>query len=263
MSESIYKIPFSNLIIVIIPVVVVMVIYARWLLKGRSILYAFFRMASQLVVVGYVLAFVFFRQHVAMTCFILALMVFVASWIALRPLASKTRELYWNVLVSLAAGGGAVLVLVIGGVIRLEPWYLPRYIIPLAGMIFAGSMNSVSLCAERFEAEIDSGASYCHARNIAYKTALIPILNMYFAVGIVSIPGMMTGQILAGISPLIAVRYQIMVMCMLLGASGISSAVYLVLQKQKKQGPGSGGKEKAKSKTKKHKPQRAQRKARL
>jgi len=61
--------------------------------------------------------------------------------------------------------------------------------------------------------------------------SLIPITNSLFAVGLVSIPGMMTGQILSGASPLIAVRYQIMVMCMIYGASGVSSACFLTLVK--------------------------------
>ncbi|MHA2032017.1 MAG: ABC transporter permease, partial [Candidatus Kariarchaeaceae archaeon] len=68
---------------------------------------------------------------------------------------------------------------------------------------------------------------YEEARNIALKASLIPITNSLFAVGLVSIPGMMTGQILSGVSPLIAARYQIMVMCMVFGAAGISSAIFL------------------------------------
>ena len=106
--------------------------------------------------------------------------------------------------------------------------------IPLAGMIFANGMNSVSLCAERFHSEINQGKTYFQARNIAYKTGLLPLINSFFAVGLVSIPGMMTGQILAGVSPLLAVRYQIMVMCMLLGSCGISSAIFLYLMKNEK-----------------------------
>ncbi len=156
-------------------------------------------------------------------------MLIASSWIALRPLKRLRRQYYFKALVSIAMGGVPVLALVILGVIRLDPWYLPKYLIPLAGMIFANSMNSVSLCAERFHSGISEGKSFVQARNTAYQTALLPLMNSFFAVGIVSLPGMMTGQILAGVSPLIAVRYQIMVMCMLLGAAGISAAVYLIL----------------------------------
>ena len=63
----------------------------------------------------------------------------------------------------------------------------------------------------------------------AYHAAMIPVINSLFAVGLVSLPGMMTGQILSGVSPLIAARYQIMVMCMIFASAGISTAVFLAL----------------------------------
>ena len=104
--------------------------------------------------------------------------------------------------------------------------------IPLAGMIFANAMNSVSLSAERFSSEIKENKSYRESRNIAFNASLIPNINTLFAVGIVSLPGMMTGQILSGVDPLIAVRYQIMVMCMIFGSAGISTAIFLSLIKK-------------------------------
>ena len=121
-------------------------------------------------------------------------------------------------------------------VLDLHPWYWPRYVIPLAGMIFTNAMNSVSLAAERFEAELKRDVAYNEARAIALRASLIPITNSLFAVGLVSLPGMMTGQILSGISPLIAARYQIMVMCMVYGAAGISSASFLMLAKNQADG---------------------------
>ena len=113
----------------------------------------------------------------------------------------------------------------------MSPWFLPSYMIPLAGMIFANSMNCISLAAERLEAELERNVSFDSARNIAFQAALIPITNSLFAVGLVSLPGMMTGQILSGVSPFIAARYQIMVMCMMFGSAGISSALFLTLSK--------------------------------
>ena len=103
--------------------------------------------------------------------------------------------------------------------------------IPLAGMIFANSMNSISLAGERLEAEINRNIAYDQARIIALQASLIPITNSLFAVGLVSLPGMMTGQILSGVSPFIAARYQIMVMCMMFGSAGISTAIFLILIK--------------------------------
>ena len=100
-------------------------------------------------------------------------------------------------------------------------------------MIFANCMNSVSLAAERFENEKEQGSSFKNQRNEAFKASLIPITNSLLAVGLVSLPGTMTGMILSGISPIIAVKYQIMVMCAIFGSTGISSALYLLLIQKK------------------------------
>ena len=102
--------------------------------------------------------------------------------------------------------------------------------IPLAGMIFANAMTAVSLAGERYQAELDNGKASDVAQRIAFQAALIPQINALLAVGLVSLPGMMTGQILSGVSPLLAVRYQIMVMAMIFGSAGIASAVFLALQ---------------------------------
>ena len=113
-------------------------------------------------------------------------------------------------------------------VLDLPRWFEPHIVVPLAGMIFANVMNTVSLAAERFEAERDSDLA--EARRIALDAALIPQINGLLAVGLVSLPGMMTGQILSGVDPLVAVRYQIMVMCMIFGSAGLGAAFYLQLR---------------------------------
>ena len=94
----------------------------------------------------------------------------------------------------------------------------------------ANSMNTVSLAAERFESEFKRGESYINARRTALDAALIPQINSLFAVGLDALPGMMTGQILSGVDPHIAVRYQIMVMWMIFGSEGLAAAMYLVLR---------------------------------
>ena len=103
--------------------------------------------------------------------------------------------------------------------------------IPLAGMIFANAMTAVSLAAERFNAELAHDTSWNEARVIAFHAAMIPVINSLFAVGLVSLPGMMTGQILSGVSPMIAARYQIVVMCMIFASAGISTAIFLAFRR--------------------------------
>lgn len=227
--SAVQTIPIANLALAFIPVAVVLGVLVRWSLDTPETLYALARMLAQLVLIGYVLVFIFETEHFAVVAGVLALMLGVSSWIALRPLAMRGLALYAMTVASMATGGLFTLLVVTQGVLGLEPWFEPRFMVPLAGMTFANAMNAVSLAAERFEAERASAQPYEEARRTALRAALIPITNSLLAVGLVSLPGMMTGQILAGVSPLIAVRYQIMVMCMIFGGSGIAAVCYLVL----------------------------------
>ena len=231
MKNPIQVIPVINLALAFIPVIAVIVIHYIWSQGYKSSIYAVSRMLVQLLLIGYFLSYIFNSNSGLIVLTVVAVMIIIASWISLRTIRNKQLLLYPKALISLVIGGGITLVLVTQFVLNLTPWYLPSYFIPLAGMIFANAMNSVSLAADRLEAEIDRNIEYEQARNIAFRASLIPITNSLFAVGLVAIPGMMTGQILSGISPLIAARYQIMVMCMVFSAAGISSACFLTLIK--------------------------------
>jgi putative ABC transport system permease protein len=229
MGPALTEISLQALAFAFLPVLVVIAIMFRWSAGAGTAIYATLRMLVQLLLIGYVLVYVFESDDSAFIIAVLAMMLFVASWIAIRPIKNNKRRSYLNSLTAISVGGILTLALVTQAVVGVEPWFSPRYVVPLAGMIFAGSMNAVSLSAERFQSEIERGVSYLEARRIAFQAALIPITNSLFAVGIVALPGMMTGQILSGVSPLVAAKYQIVVMTMLFGASGISAAVYLVM----------------------------------
>jgi len=232
MNTSIYNISLLDLFWVLIPVAAVIVIYIRWTEDRTTLFYALFRMLVQLLLIGYVLTYIFDADSPYLIVGVLSIMLIAASVISLRPLKQAGTSLYYYTFISIFAGGVFTLILVLAGVLDLDPWYEPRFLIPLAGMIFANSMNSISISAERFESEINRNINFKEARATSYKAALIPIINALFAVGLVSLPGMMTGQILAGVDPMIAVRYQIMVMLMILGSAGISVAIYLQLLKK-------------------------------
>jgi putative ABC transport system permease protein len=231
MFASVQIIPLTNLAIALIPVVVVLVILYRWSLGSGFATYALARMLLQLLAIGYVLTYIFKTEHAAVVGGVLAAMLAAASWIALRPLTEKTPHLYGKALASIMLGGVTTLLLVTQGVLQIDPWFAPQQMIPLAGMIFATSMNTISIAAERCQSEMAGGEVYEEARQAGLRAALIPMVNSLLAVGLVSLPGMMTGQILSGVSPLIAARYQIVVMCMIFGSSGISSACFLTLLK--------------------------------
>lgn len=232
MNPNVYAISLFNLLWIFIPVCMVIFLLFRWSMGVRSTLNGLIRMFIQLILIGYALNFIFAVDQPALVLLILSLMLAIAALIALRPLGKRNIALYLKSLIAIVCGSVLTLFIVTQLVLSLTTWYEPRYIIPLAGMIFANSMNSVSLAAERFISETGNGKPYSEARATALRAALIPITNSLFAVGLVSLPGMMTGQILSGISPLIAARYQIMVMCMIFGSAGLSAAVFLILSKE-------------------------------
>lgn len=231
MNESIQTIPLLNLSLAFIPALLTIGILFKWSLNSTNALYAISRMLVQLLLIGYFLTYIFESDNAGIIIVILAVMVFASSWIALGTIRDIRLQLYKYAFLAICLGGGLTLVLITQGVLMLDPWYSPQSMIPIAGMIFANAMNSVSLAAERLNAEIGRQVPFDEARKIALQSSLIPVINSLFAVGLVSLPGMMTGQILSGVSPLIAVRYQIMVMCMVFGASGIATAYFLVLVK--------------------------------
>ena len=222
-------IELSRLALVVVPALLVVVIQWRWLLTPKSSLNGLARMVIQLILIGYVLNYIFAAQHSTFVLATLSIMLIAASWIALRSVAEQRLQLFPIALISTISVNTLILLLITQYVLNSEPWFAPSVVIPLAGMVFAAGMNAISLFAERYFAEINRGEQTITARNTAFQATMIPITNSLFAVGLVSLPGMMTGQILSGVSPLIAVRYQIMVMLMLFAASGLTAALFYQL----------------------------------
>lgn len=230
---NLYDISNLQLAYAFIPALLALIIFYRWTAGLGNASYAVGRMLLQLLLIGYALAYIFETEHPVVVLGVLTVMLSAAAWISLNSIGQRRKD--WLVKAALAIGvvGMAVLILVTQAVVAVEPWYAPNYVIPLAGMIFANTMNAVSLAAERFMSEREDGLAYEEARRKAFKAAMIPVVNSLFAVGLVSLPGMMTGQILSGVSPLIAARYQIVVMSMLFGAAGLSTAWFLVMVRPK------------------------------
>ena len=128
--------------------------------------------------------------------------------------------------------------------VGVEPWWEPRYLIPLLGMVLGNGLTGISLCLDalleslaerrdRVEMELAHGATRWEAARTplrdAVRRGMIPIINAMMVVGLVSLPGMMTGQILAGADPLEAVEYQIVVMFMLAAATAVGALIFVRL----------------------------------
>lgn len=221
-----------NLLYLIFPLIIVWYFYKSWVKNSYEIINSTLRMIIQLLLIGYVLVYLFNNENNLLGFFILLFMIVVSTYIARRNIKNKSKYEYLLILISLGISGLLHLIIIILFVLKLENIYIPQYVIPIAGMLFANIMNSLSLGIERFEMEYNKSKDFISARAIAFKASMIPQINSLFAVGLVSLPGMMTGQILSGVDPLIAVRYQIMIMAVILSSSGIGIIIYFLLKRK-------------------------------
>jgi putative ABC transport system permease protein len=206
----------------------------------KSLAIAAIRMTVQLGAVGFVLAFVFAQTSPWWTVLIAAVMTAAAGWELMQRQERRFHDWWAYGLghVTLLLVGGLATLYAVGLVIGPEPWYAPRYIIPILGMVLGNTLTAVSLAlqiltegAEReraaIEARIALGASrfeaFASVLRQAMRTAMTPLLNTMAVAGIITLPGMMTGQVLAGADPAEAAKYQIMIMFVLGGAAGLGA----------------------------------------
>lgn len=225
--------------------VLVAIALSRWQRLGltRGFLIGTVRAVVQLVAVGYVLAFLFTTRRWYFVVVTLIVMLIAATKTATDRQRSARGSLFDITGAAMLVGTGITLAYVDAVVLRLQPWYDPRYVIPLFGMIVGNAMNGAALAAERLTSEMElrrgeveaylalgAAPSRAAAEPVrrALVAALIPAVNGLMVVGLVALPGMMTGQILAGSSPNLAVRYQIVVAFMLAGAVAITSTAMVL-----------------------------------
>lgn len=212
----------------------------------RQLAIAAVRMVIQLVAIGYILKLIFSLDHPAATLGIIMVMILVAG----REVAARPERKFADMSnVALGAGSVALATIVtavfaLTTAIRPHPWFAPRYAIPLAGIILGNVLNSGSLTLDAFlsgvwkdrpaiEAQLALGLTYwaaisSHLRS-SMRRGLLPIINQMSAAGIVTLPGIMTGQILAGLDPIEAVKYQILLMFLLTGGSGLAAVTIAYL----------------------------------
>ena len=222
-------IPLGNLAIAFIPVALAVAALWLQLRECKESLIALARMLIQLILVGYALTLVFSTGSSFIILLVLLAMLLFASGIAIRPLQHRNRQTYSHATLALFLSSAPVLAIAIFAVLQLDPWYQPRFVIPLGSMVLANTLNTISLTAERLESALGQSKAAAEAAQQALKAGMIPVINSLLAVGLVALPGMMTGQVLSGVDPLIAARYQILIMCMLFAASGIGAFAYIRL----------------------------------
>jgi putative ABC transport system permease protein len=218
---------WAGLGLILIPFLAGMALLAwrRWGQVDRMAI-ALVRLAVQLSALGIVLTWLFERSNAWLTLAVLLVMLIVAT----QTVAARNRGFAWEVGFEAFAAMAISMIVVLGIAIEwslaVRPWYEPKVIIPLAGMILGNSVSAVALAAERLHSELRAdrdrvetrlslGASRrlaaLPATRAAIKSALTPVLNNMMIAGIVAIPGMATGQLLAGANVAAALRYQFLI----------------------------------------------------
>jgi putative ABC transport system permease protein len=205
------------------------------------------RMSVQLVIAGLVLKYVFKFNYWYVVLFVLLFMLFFGVQTILGRTGIKIKKTFPYLFISMLIGCGGTLVFFIFAVVRQEPWYDARYLIPLFGMIVGNSMNGCALALERYvtgihdnrdavEAILSFGGTPAESTRDnflkAFRASVLPTFASMTGMGVVFLPGMMTGQILSGAEPLLAVRYQIAIMLAIL--SSVVFSVFLILKLETK-----------------------------
>ncbi|MGB7997230.1 MAG: ABC transporter permease [Photobacterium halotolerans] len=216
-------------------------LFYRWQLGlSQSTVTAVLRMTLQLAVVGLYLQTLFNFQHLGLNLLWLAIMVTVAGFSICRRAGIALGKATLAVITGLLVCLFVVLPPMLLGLIHADPWWQAQYLIPVAGMILGNALTANVLALERWYASLKEknneyqfylamGAPHPIQpfQREAVKAALMPQLANMSTLGIVALPGMMTGQILGGTAPVLAVKYQLAIMIAILVAVSVSVAVTL------------------------------------
>ena len=210
----------------------------------KSLAWGTVRCVVQLAAIGYALRWVFSVNRPELVFMIIAAMCAIAARTATRRTPNVAGFPVILGFVSLAASTYLVLIIVSAVIIRAEPWYTARIVIPIGGMILGNAINGIALSLDRLYGEVRAGSDTVEAllalgatpwesvrdcAREALRSGMTPTINSLSVVGLVSIPGMMTGQILGGADPTEAVRYQIVVMIMIAAAVALGSMILVGL----------------------------------
>ncbi|MEO0321936.1 MAG: iron export ABC transporter permease subunit FetB [Myxococcota bacterium] len=202
----------------------------------RSLLVAAARSAVQLTLIGLVLRWIFARTEIAFTGAAMLFMIAVASRASLKRAGWSLDGAAPGAFGTLAVTAGATAIAASALLIQADPWHRAQVMIPILGMLLGNALTGISLSLdsllgafaeekERVEAELALGASRWEAARAplrrAVRRGLTPIINAMTVAGLVSLPGMMTGQILAGAEPLDAVRYQLLILFLIAGVTAV------------------------------------------
>lgn len=228
----------------VLVLVVVAISFRQALGLERDLLIASVRTIVQLYLVGLALAAVFAADRWYWVALVLTGMTLIAAQTAVGRLKKPLPGAHAIAATAIVASTAVTLAWVTAVVVRVHPWYEPQYVVPIAGMILGNAMTSTALAGDRLQSELRMRTDEIEAMlalgfsgreavqpmvRSALRAAMLPTVTGMMTVGLVQLPGMMTGQILAGSSPLVAIEYQIVVMFMLAVASATAALLFVRL----------------------------------
>ena len=211
---------------------------------AKQIFWSSVRMTIQLAILGLVLKQIFELASPTPVMIMASAMTIIAGVSAVRRIDHRYPSIYGTAIFAVWSSTWIVTAVTVLLIVRPQPWYSPQVFIPLLGMVLGNSLTGISLGLDRFLSELRNrrgevetlltlGATRWEScRELfagATRTAMIPILNTMSVAGIVSIPGMMTGQLLAGAPPIQAVQYQIMIMFVIAAAIALGVVIALAM----------------------------------
>lgn len=226
-------------------VILLFIVRLKGIKREKEIIISTIRMSLQLILTGYILIYLFDNINMIYTLLVIIVMeIFSIYNIFKRSKLILTKSLKKVIALSMISGTLFSLLYFILVVVNIKPWYDPRYFIPIAGMLIGNSMTGISLGVTKLvegfkvqkpmiENSLMLGATpkdACkHIVDNAFDSAILPTINSMVGMGIVFLPGMMTGQILSGTSPLLAIQYQIAIMLGILGSVSLTVILFVQL----------------------------------
>lgn len=241
MDFTIWQVGFAYIFLLLLLIIV----HIKKIPRRKLIFISSIRMTFQLILVGYILVYVLDNPNPFVTVGIIFIMlIFAILNVYQRTKPTIKLDLKKMIALAMLVGVSINLIYFMFVILQLDPWYDPQYFIPVSGMIIGKTMTGVSLGInnlltsmkekkEKVEAALMLGASPKVASksiiNDAFDEAMLPTINAMVGMGIIFLPGMMTGQIIAGQSPIVAVKYQISTMLGVMGTVSITVLIFLHL----------------------------------
>ncbi|MGP5495374.1 ABC transporter permease [Psychrobacter celer] len=226
---------------------ILIVLMVSWRLRlhlTKTLFMAVLRTVVQLSFIGLILAWVFAREQWYEVLSILTIMTLIAGSAAKNRVKRRYKGLFIDTLLAVSVSAVLVTAIAILVILEVQPWYTPQFVIPILGLILGNSLTAISLTSNqlinafyeqqaRIEMMLSLSATPFEAVHEQIRTAIIngmtPTLNSMLVVGVVSLPGMMTGQILAGADPTQAIRYQIVTMFLICVSSTLGCTISALL----------------------------------